>query len=745
MRTRAVGIILMAILIGLLTQPQVLAKKGGGGKPTPPAEEPTDPPPEEPTQDPAPTVRAKVEIVKKGLYTVSASDIGSCLGIAASSVSSYISAGNVRMKNLGDEVAWLAGDGDDAIYFYGDSFDSVFCSTNVYWIEVGVAGTTMARLGGKRVRSSAEGGIFMDTLHFEEDNLALASSFYDADSDFWAWYWILPQYEEYKSWSHTFEVKSVAGSTDSAQIRMYLKGGVDVVSAEENIVDLYINDTFVAQATWDGVEEYILSSSFPQNLLVEGNNVVRLDSLSQDGVSYSWVTIDSFEISYWRNYDAVDDSLLVRGYDNPTVTVDGFSGSDLQVFDLENPNQPAQVSATLTESSAPGHKISFKPADAGRDYLVASLAAAMTPSSLKGVVPSTLSDAGNAANYVIIAPSLLTDAAAELALHRESQGLQAMVVAVEDIYDEFGYGFRDAIAIQVFLSHAYSQWAVPPAYVVLAGQGSYDFKNNLGHGDCLIPPMMVSTPFGLVESDVAFADADGNGVQDMAIGRLPICNAVELQAVIGKIKQYELGGTWKDRALMVADNPDSAGDFAALSDIIAGQASVALNVEKAYLGQQSFDDVKAAVVSGFNDGCGILNYVGHGHASKLADEGLFTDLDAAGLANSASTPIVFSMSCYVGEFGAPGRDSLAETLVANQNGGAVAVWGAVDFAYSFESQILNDAAFEAMFVSSVERLGDAIMAAARRYETDGGLPFMQYIYNLQGDPATLTPSGSQAF
>ena len=66
-----------------------------------------------------------------------------------------------------------------------------------------------------------------------------------------------------------------------------------------------------------------------------------------------------------------------------------------------------------------------------------------------------------------------------LADYRASRGIRVSVIDVQDIYDEFSHGMRTPHAIKDFLQVAYSTWAGPvPEYVVLLGDGSYDFKGS---------------------------------------------------------------------------------------------------------------------------------------------------------------------------------------------------------------------------------------------------------------------------
>ncbi len=79
------------------------------------------------------------------------------------------------------------------------------------------------------------------------------------------------------------------------------------------------------------------------------------------------------------------------------------------------------------------------------------------------------------------------------------------------------------------------------------------------------PVILAKTPEGLFAADKMFGDVTGkNGLPEIAIGRLPAVTNAELQAMIDKIKAYESGqGAWTGKALMIADNADDGGDFAA--------------------------------------------------------------------------------------------------------------------------------------------------------------------------------------
>ena len=65
-----------------------------------------------------------------------------------------------------------------------------------------------------------------------------------------------------------------------------------------------------------------------------------------------------------------------------------------------------------------------------------------------------------------------------------------------------------------FLSYAYHNWKQPsPRYVVLLGDATYDYKDNLGTGVTnQVPPRMVKTTYLWTSSDPSYAAVNGEDI-----------------------------------------------------------------------------------------------------------------------------------------------------------------------------------------------------------------------------------------
>jgi hypothetical protein len=321
-----------------------------------------------------------------------------------------------------------------------------------------------------------------------------------------------------------------------------------------------------------------------------------------------------------------------------------------------------------------------------------------------------------------------------------------MVLDIEDIMNKFNYGISSPEAIKKFLAYAYSHWLVVPRYVVLAGDGSMDYKNNLGYGGNLIPSRMVPTPYGLVVSDNYLADVNGDSVPEIAIGRLPVIAPDELLTVINKIKTYESAPVNKNVVLLAdAFDPD-AGDFMADSQLLAAVFPPAYTINRLYLNSYSPAEVNStrdALFTAINAGAAFFNYVGHAGPNQLANAfpGLVNHypdyaLDDLPLFVNPVLPVMTAMTCLVGNFSDPYQVILTEALLLKANAGVAATWAPTGLSVDAQASILNTEFYKAFFSSGQKpAIGDVARKALSAYKNTGSMPFMMDIYNILGDPA----------
>jgi hypothetical protein len=589
----------------------------------------------------------------------------------------------------------------------------------------------MAITDGGNPEPAAVPGSFVETLHIERDRYPLTALFTDPQADFWLWDYVEGGDESGRTFD--FNVPGVAGMGE-VSLTLYFKGATSTANDPDHAATVYLNGSPIGGTSWDGLDEHPLPLTFSAGLLQEGANTLRIVGHLTGGVDYSIFYLDSLDLTYQRLFRADGDRFIYRSPIAEVVTVDGFSAPEIRVFDITDPDHPARLSNLNVDG---GFRVSFTTL-ADHSYLAVGPAGYFSPAWVKYDRPSRLTKTKRAVDYLIITASGLERGTRELARLQTRRGLRTKVVDIEEIYDDFNDGLASPLAIHRFLSHASENWSNPgPAYVALAGDGTYDYKDNLARGDCLIPGLMVSTPYGLFTSDGVLADIRGNdGIPDLAIGRLPVLTDGELLDYVRKVKRYQMAaGSWTSRILMLADNKDIGGDFPVDSDRLSNMVPASLELEKVYISHLGHDLARQMTLDIFNAGAKMVNYIGHGGLNYLAGERLLQNDDLVGLFNGDRLPIFTAFSCVVGRFSVPGYETLSEALLRKPDGGALVVWAPTGASVNSQAMKLANGLFSALFEEGRREVGSAVRRAMEAYRIQGGPVFLPKIYNLLGDPA----------
>jgi hypothetical protein len=315
---------------------------------------------------------------------------------------------------------------------------------------------------------------------------------------------------------------------------------------------------------------------------------------------------------------------------------------------------------------------------------------------------------------------------------RQSQGYKVAVVDIEDVYDEFSYGNKTPQAIKDFLAYARGNWKTPPSFVILAGDASFDAKNYLGFGaNDLVPTRLIDTQLMETASDDWLADLNGDGLAEMSVGRLPIRSQREAAGIVAKIVGYDRGSR-SEGVLLVADDSLDGLDFEASTAELRSVIPADQRVEQINRGGLDPATAKMRLLDAINRGQKIINYDGHGNVDAWR-AGLLTAEDANGLSNGDSLSLFVMMTCLNGYFHDAQLDSLAESLLRAEKGGAVAVWASSGMTLPSDQGVMDMEMFRRLFDANGSRtLGEAaLQAKAKGLNKDARLTWI-----LFGDPTT---------
>ena len=522
-----------------------------------------------------------------------------------------------------------------------------------------------------------------------------------------------------------------AVSAQPAQLTVSLQGGSESGHAEEHHVQVSLNGVVAGEGRFAGKKPYRLSLTVPAWQLVEGANSLSVLNVGDTGVS-SLVFLDKVSVSYPQAPVARGGVFEGTWVDGGTAEVGGVGASPV-VLDV---TLAGAVKWVLGVEAGAG-SVRFL-AEAGHRYVVVSREGWLSP-RIAWPSPSRLRDRANQADYLLVAPRAFLPAAERLLVRRESQGLSTKAVAFEEIAEAFGAGQPSAEAIREFLAFAFHAWSRPsPRYVVLLGDASYDPRHFLATSWASpLPALWTKTSYLWTVSDPALAAVNGtDAIPDFAIGRLPATTVEQAQALVSKLLAWEDSGQGlAGKAVLVADDPDVAGDFEA--DVEDVRASFLADRPTGVLKLRELGaSMRPAIQDAFDAGASLMSYVGHGGAAVWASENVWSSWDAPSLQAQSRQPLLLTMNCLNGYFVAPNFESLAEAMLKAEGRGAIAAFSPSGLSLDGPAHQYHRAVMDALTSGKHERMGDAILAAQKTYAETGLMPELLTVYHILGDPAT---------
>jgi hypothetical protein len=637
-----------------------------------------------PPQNLASQPAVKISVKEEGLYKLTQGQLVAA-GVAANVdprlLQLYVDGRQQAITVAGESDGSF--DASDWVEFYGIGLDEPSTDRRVYWLAAGKQpGLRINRLAAAAITRNF--GSFPYTVERRDRGLYFSALLNGEKENFFGAVITGSPVDQALTLRHLN-----AAASSKASVEVAIQG----VTLASHSVDVQLNGVAIGQVTFDRQEAGVKSFPVTHSMLVEGENVVRLTGQNGSGdVSL----VDYIRITYQHTFNAEGNELRFTASPGQPVSVGGFDNAQIRVFDVTDPNSVQELIGTITGSGsnfAVGITVPGK--GPTRSLLAVATDRLKSPTSTRPNLPSTWRVPSRGADLLIIGSAEVLGGMELLKQHRQNQGLSVSMVDIDDVYDEFSFGQRTPQALKYFLQYAATTWKKKPRFALFAGDASFDPRNYMGVGDFdFVPSKLIDTAFMETSSDDWFADFDGDGISELALGRFPVRTAQEAALIVQKILAYEKSAK-SDSVLLVADSNDIY-DFEGASNKLLPLLPNNIKADVVNRGQIGNDAAaRNQVLAALNTGPRIVNYTGHGNADQWRGN-LLQVGDAASLNNDKHLSLFVLMTCLNGYFTHPTQSSLAESML-KAPGGAAVVWASTGQSGPFDQALMNQEFYRLIF------------------------------------------------
>lgn len=480
--------------------------------------------------------------------------------------------------------------------------------------------------------------------------------------------------------------------------------------------------------------------------------------------------VDFFEIHYPAEMAAINNELEFSS--NPGMSgiteyaFNQFSG-DLRGYDVTNRTNPLKLQNTASTGGMFIFRTQLDSTAPKRFFISGSY---RTPELQKISLANLRDDMANA-DLILIVPQEFRSTADAYKQYRDSQGeLSVKVVNVEDIYNEFGGGLPDISSIRNYIGYAYSNWQRKPRYVLLWGDGHFDYKAITTRRPNFIPTWQsddsertfnISRGWSYIDSysteDYFVRVVGDDYISDLGIGRMTVDSKESSDWMLEKIKMYEtesVDDQWRTMMMFLADDgPTSSGatdrdTHTNQSEEIARDTRYTpedMQEKKIYMVEYPVENIPKGrrkpratedMISFINNrGAVVLNWIGHGNPRVWAHETLFDrEITTPQFVNKKRLFFLIAATCDFARFDMTETQSGAEAMVMSRNGAAIASFSSTRVVYSAQNSALAKELYNQLFTRGSDgryrRLGDVVMSTKQGFST-----INDQKYFLLGDPA----------
>ncbi|MBW7889093.1 MAG: hypothetical protein H3C35_12170, partial [Bacteroidetes bacterium] len=607
-----------------------------------------------------------------------------------------------------------------------------YSDSTVYWLTFSSGNGERLPVNPSAVPTTDALKNYTDFRHLEQNSfiqfaggdVVLQQSPFYTSQDLWGWGWLNGNSENKQS----FSFSDLAATNDSGIVSAKYASWGGTTSSRTHAIALRVGKGSTSGAdlrndTINRYEQFVSSAKFPLSSIQNGTNNVSLFSYPTSSTPVNSVIVDWYELEIPRQLKAISDSLSFRfSYlittDVRTIQLSNLSTQAVVIYKFAS--APKRISNILFSGTGPYTASFVDTVGPGDRYYLTANSKILTPVIVKKKQFTNLRANTSQTDYIIVTHNKFFNETIPLKNYLASaRNFSVRLLDIDDIYDEFGFGYPTPEALQRYLQSSTS-WQMPlPAYVLLVGDASYDYKfvyknyNAINYVPSYGYP--VSDPLLVTWSSLS-------QFPQMITGRLSVNNAGEVTAYLNRLQAYSsLGNSdWNKRYMFfTGGDPNTSGQiesFKATNDVVInsyvtpapiGGSSTHFYKTKnpqSDFGPFSMQEFKNAV----SLGSVFISYIGHS-GTQTWDNSI---LDPAQLRNDYNkSPLITDFGCSTGKFAEPQITSFSELFVVGSSSYAVGYIGNSALGFTSIASTLPIEFYKKILRDTVTQIGKAHLTA----------------------------------
>lgn len=352
--------------------------------------------------------------------------------------------------------------------------------------------------------------------------------------------------------------------------------------------------------------------------------------------------------------------------------------------------------------------------------------------------------------FIIFSHPKLLNAAANYAFYRESQGMDVLLVDIEELYMQYAAGiWKHPIAMRRFCSDLINSWNSPPSHLFIIGKSIHEMKISNTQGARNDPDHYAQNlvpTWGWPATDLAITSGLGETILEAAIptGRLAANNQSDVLEYLNKVVVHESNepAAWMKNVMHFGGGGNEyeqglfEGYLNTYENIVedtcfGGSVHTFLKTTTDPI-QLNLSDSIAILIE---EGVSLMTFFGHASSTGF-DQNIDSPADYD---NQGKFPLLIGNSCYTGNIHLPDGLSTSEEFVLEPERGVIGFVAKGDQGIPSYLNLWTENFYRQIFQEYYgHSVGQCMVEAVKQYQGDGTAFYHAntiLTFALHGDPA----------